>query len=467
MKFLKRIYTFLGGFRFAIFLIALTVMFVIAGTFLESKTQSHRYAALWTYQNPIFYLLLWGFFINILFSALRRWPFKYKHIPFLITHLGLLMILGGVLIKNAYGTQGSMLIAEGSGTDEILLTEKPGLLIQTKSERRSVEFPKSKTKALSINDLNIKIVKYAPHAHENYAAWIKGPHAFILGLEPLIVQKDANEMTPPSGKVRFHGHDSDVWNVKVVQTETPFVKGSVGKNELLIAKDSENITHICCLDKGGKMFSESFSPDKLDKYIAYDQGFGGYTIPVKLPISPHEIQLESPLYKEYKEVQYPTKLEDFRPVVVLELTEDTQKDYIVLGYDPHANGLKWPALDGKYVFRFQPYIQKIPYFVRLHNARQINYSNSNQPFSYESDITVKDHRSNEEIHTTLRMNHVHETWDGYRFYMSSISPGDDSAIHRVQIVVNHDPAKYWLTYPGAVILALGIVMLFWLNPYKF
>ena len=31
----------------------------------------------------------------------------------------------------------------------------------------------------------------------------------------------------------------------------------------------------------------------------------------------------------------------------------------------------------------------------------------------------------------------------------------------LQIVVNYDPAKYWLTYPGAIILSLGILLLFW------
>ena len=65
------------------------------------------------------------------------------------------------------------------------------------------------------------------------------------------------------------------------------------------------------------------------------------------------------------------------------------------------------------------------------------------------------------VETILSMNHVHETWDGYRFYLSNITPVDESEPQRVQIVVNHDPAKYLLTYPGAVAVAIGIFLLFW------
>ena len=93
----------LGGVRFALFLITGTALFVVAGTILESITQSHRYAALFTYRHPFFIALLIGFFINILFAALRRWPFQKKHFAFLITHLGLLMILSGVIVKQIWG----------------------------------------------------------------------------------------------------------------------------------------------------------------------------------------------------------------------------------------------------------------------------------------------------------------------------------------------------------------------------
>src|SRR5690349_19139388 len=120
MKYLRLVYYFLGSIYFALILISVTALFVVAGTFLESATQSHRYAAMFTYDTPLFAALLWGFFINILLSATRRWPFRWKHIPFLITHWGLLMVLGGVLAKHYYGLQGSMTLLEGTASQEVV-----------------------------------------------------------------------------------------------------------------------------------------------------------------------------------------------------------------------------------------------------------------------------------------------------------------------------------------------------------
>ena len=104
--------------------------------------------------------------------------------------------------------------------------------------------------------------------------------------------------------------------------------------------------------------------------------------------------------------------------------------------------------------------------MRLRNARQINYPNSSQPYSFESDLIIADIANHTAVEKTVSMNNVHETWDGYRFYLANITPGEETAVQRIQLVVNHDPAKYLLTYPGALIMTLGIVLLFWLRPYK-
>ena len=62
MNKIKRIWGFLGSVYFAITLILLTALFVIAGTVVESHSTSHLYAVYSVYHHPIFILLLWGFF---------------------------------------------------------------------------------------------------------------------------------------------------------------------------------------------------------------------------------------------------------------------------------------------------------------------------------------------------------------------------------------------------------------------
>ncbi len=156
----------------------------------------------------------------------------------------------------------------------------------------------------------------------------------------------------------------------------------------------------------------------------------------------------------------PPKLEDFSPGIVLEIEEEDNKQVIALAYNASAEGLKWPILNGKYKIRFQPKLKKLPYRIRLRQARKISYPQSSQIYSYESDLLISQ-PNQPPIEKTLSMNQVYETWDGFRFYLSGIGYSPDLNLPYIQLIVNYDPAKYLITYPGAIFVCLGIVLLFW------
>ena len=231
MKSLRnRLFHFLGGIRLALVLIATTALFVIAGTFLESVTGSHRYAAYFTYSSPLFAALLWGFFTNILFASLRRWPFQWRHIPFLITHAGLLMILGGTLIKHSFGIQGSLLLVEGSGSHEILLPDTQAILVETRENSRQYPLSKSFFQGWTIAPQNeVKLLKYIPHVIEQQETWIKerrNPKSgqweqwlILNGIDPLPLARLSD-----SHPVQAHLTAGEKpWNILAVSSEEPMV----------------------------------------------------------------------------------------------------------------------------------------------------------------------------------------------------------------------------------------------------
>jgi len=784
MKILNRLYHFLGGINFTLVLIASVALFVIAGTFIESSTQSHRFAADFTYSNPIFGLLLWGFFANILFSATRRWPFQVRHIPFLITHFGLLMILAGVMAKHYFGIQGTMSIVEGSGSDEIfelgshaIQLEKPDHSVESFLIQGSYFGGFNSIIADTKDGLHLRLGAYAPHSTERLATWIKGKHAFIDGLQPMPVHEVdvyADLAIPVSGKVQFFP-SSAPWKFYAIRSDQieaviaklyadnstlvfsdrlddklssliplsealrgdaklsahldlsfssvegftdPRLELSIGLQKLNIAlqgqsallndnkthpqlgnnpiavdiksdpllamiEDEHHDVHLVSFDSHGRVWWKVFCCNDLKSLLSYGDGFGGYAVQAELPftsegysrqdyekaltsrlkdqlklamkenidLSPplqlwknacvkcdadmadslvlflshwnntnrwiypadtslptslhpilsaidwmsfaprekqasewasiffadieSELQLQRDILALLKEKQWPllpsilqqyklnesrtnedtitilnmltqqifsaaeiipdikkpekdysheqqaslfsaylraygihlntittapqseeemlallklyspttplqetpivietsvnpiqqpklptSKLEDHTPLIKLYVRKGNQSQSISLSYDQNGNGLKWPVLNGEYLVRYQPAFISIPYRLRLRNARQINYPNSSQPYSFESDLIITDNATGLSEEKTISMNHVHETWDGYRFYLASMTPVADSGVKRIQVVVNHDPAKYWLTYPGAIILTCGIMLLF-------
>lgn len=731
MKIISRLYRFLGGIQFAIFLITTSALFVIAGTFLESYTSSHRYAARFTYGNPIFALLLWGFFINILFSTLRRWPFKSKHIPFIITHIGLLMLFGGAIIKNYVGTQGNMEIMEGGGSHEILLPDTLSVLIQKRDGSISYHDPKSKF---------FLIKEYVPHAKETKEAWIDNGFAKIWGLKPFPVSTESesgklhagskavltpeltwnlialtskegsviakraylqdldlivrdpidgtvvyqgplekalqtpiewkrgfitvslnfseenleleyhssNHLLPQKSRIELSGEDSLVnLNTTLPHLGAPVVAELKREPTLVLIKE-DDILSLYSFDPWGRINRQSYNASAPESLIMYDHGFAGYTTkatfhygeslesmkdfrkeqlkaalatanesdvtlvpPLQMlreaclkqnidflpclielmekskdspnwiltnetplseqlqraisslnwaegrkgcqwicslgqelelkvkngstflealtsigwpltnrfeteqgndfdtsmrilaqqileaeslippqPTNLHsdtsllsayfrvygihldhfpidsmplkEFTLESPVTFRQEPLTPLLKLEDNQPKVAIEINNAGKKELINLLFDPSGSGLKKGSEDGHFLFRFQPVIKEIPYHIRLHQARQINYPGMNQPYSYESDLTITDRRNGSVEDKTISMNQVHETVDGFRFYMANIA-STEAGVRKIQIVINHDPAKYWLTYPGAIFLSLGILLLFWFS----
>lgn len=789
MKFFKSLLYLFGNVYLAIALIAITACMVVAGTLIESKTGSHLFAAKWTYEHPFFFLLLVLFFINILFAALRRWPFKKKHTPFLITHLGLLMVIGGTMIKNRWGLQGQLSVWEGSGNQHVLIPHTYSLLIEEKKEnthqksmidldpsRQEIHYP------YHFPHLKCKLTGYAPHIEKKFETWIKGKNGYIAGFPPIPVNF-WNRLLPfpesssypfplasyfPNWSILVI-HTSDIkeavqhaylQNLTIVitnkenphdiqsfpllealKTDLSFAQGKLkltlelpsdnlkentpaftltwkpnqdseevrfalllqGQGSLsiinqsntwskplftidlmrpnpslcLIEKEKEGGVYFLAFDVHGRYHIEHFPSDHVQTLIAYDQGFQGYGVQAVVPISnfptgredkenaeayeltqqfkialdknpvispPLQIfklacekaqvdfptsfvrflkewnecpkfllhstslseetkkilfninwdmipelhkqallwsdrlfnqlnvlweqgqsplkvleqhhwplldQLRSvdhppgdsflntlaqqitsltlylpgiefssaptleesarflsayfrnygidyqaispPINKEkesfdrlenyWKEQsnnhhlsqsmifetllslsmtpqELPIKLEEQRPGIVIEFQEKDSKQTIAFAYDETGSDLKWPILEGKYLVRFQPRLKELPYRIRLRQAREIPYPDSQQIYSYESDVIISE-KNKIPIAQTLSMNRVYETWDGYRFYLGGIGHSFDSSLKRIQLAVNYDPVKYLMTYPGAGLVFLGIILLFW------
>ena len=801
MKIAQRLFHFLGGVHFAIGLIAIAIIMVIAGTILESQTNSHLLAAYWTYEHPFFLCLLIFFFINILFAALRRWPFKPNHFPFLLTHLGLLMIIGGTILKNKIGLQGQLLVWEGSGNHHLLIPHSHALLIEKKEDspetKHLIAFDSFQPKSYSspsLPQLKCELIGYSPHVTEELESWFKGDHAMISGFPPIPIKEwNPSIPFPESTSHRFPiANQTPSWSIIALRTSSlkeaiqqaylhhlnlrieaknetresiefplkerlnekiSLMGGSFqleleslechensspslnltwkkdlkkGENqqeekwtvalsgeEALIVKpinhhwlsppftadlkrpepllcfiedDQKNLLFLT-FDQTGQMYSEKFISSSPRTITTYNRGFGGYyaeaslspslfsvnretkelkeaqaferqlrkvlgenpflSPPLKklqevcekrkldfaqtlvtflsewkkqgkflfnsqnsdhssllkeilnglnqksvniqesraiewivhlmdqlenewkigndpiytlkrdhwpligklekesslldpsllnkiaqqiffiaehLPPLDHSTNLsgieqrkidqgewlsaylrafgiddrfltsfrenqkdsfetalpfktlstsssastfkieqllfETPLTHRLIPTHSPLKLEERRPGIVLKLSEGNRHQTIALPYNLSHEGLKWPVLEGDYLVRFQPFLKELPYHIRLRQAREIFYPQSQQVFSYECDVLISE-KGKGDLEKTLSMNQVYETWDGYRFYLSGIGHSPDRSLKRIQLAVNYDPGKYYLTYPGALFVFMGTCFLFW------
>ncbi len=121
-KYILSTIRFLSSTKLAVvLLVGLTIILSIA-TFYESSTSASDAQRLF-YKSFWFNILLFLLGLNVLCSALIRWPWKKQQIGFVITHLGIILILIGAVITSTTGIEGQLALIEGQTGDSITIPE--------------------------------------------------------------------------------------------------------------------------------------------------------------------------------------------------------------------------------------------------------------------------------------------------------------------------------------------------------
>src|SRR5690242_4235204 len=118
-KFIGRL---LASLKLAVVLLLGITASLAAATFIESLNDT-RTAQYWVYKSWWFSALLLLLGVNILAVALSRIPWKPKHTPFLLAHLGILILLTGSFLTQKYGLDGNLRITEGETTNVVELED--------------------------------------------------------------------------------------------------------------------------------------------------------------------------------------------------------------------------------------------------------------------------------------------------------------------------------------------------------
>ncbi|MDR0328687.1 MAG: hypothetical protein LBI05_10370, partial [Planctomycetaceae bacterium] len=87
-------FRFLGSLALGIFLLAVLLVLMAMGTFIEAEYGA-AVAKFVVYAHPGFYALLALLALNLVVSIILRFPWRLRQISFLIAHVGILLLLFG------------------------------------------------------------------------------------------------------------------------------------------------------------------------------------------------------------------------------------------------------------------------------------------------------------------------------------------------------------------------------------
>jgi len=171
MTWIKR----LGSLPFAISLLVLLALTLVLSTFLESLygtpfAQKTFYTTLW------FDAVLALIALNLICAALSRWPFKKRHVGFVITHIGIVTLLSGAFLSRLLGSEGQISVFEGE-TDHRITVEGHVFVMKGPAGERRIELGQKNRlpirQALPGGVGEIRLTAVREHAVRN-REWIEG-----------------------------------------------------------------------------------------------------------------------------------------------------------------------------------------------------------------------------------------------------------------------------------------------------
>jgi hypothetical protein len=471
---LDSIFDFLASLKLAVVVIfSLTASLAVA-TFIESGYDTPT-AQYYVYKSWFFLGILGLLGVNIICSALSRLPWKRRHIPFILAHIGIIAMLIGSWMTQKFGLDGNLRINEGE-TSSMVELDNTALLIMEKNDVKKVPVPwippTVEFKPISVQKqglpYDLTIDKYLTHSDPVYN--------FSEDTSP---PGSANVLSSgkPAVKVQLKGGPmqivQDFWlwggdpgwasvqaGPALLTLEIPEMKHAkeasngtpgAGHPTLQITPEKDGVSYIATSSEGKKVTGR---------------------------LSRKEIEANTVVDPKWKNVSI--TFEKFYPRAIPQTTYKTSRLQYGQQAPPSAIHLFsgqggegseiWLGLGERAVLALQGHEVEIGYFpqrvilpfsIRLDHFKIDHYDGTRDPSSYSSQVSVVDDNPDgtrpKEDPIVISMNEpLH--YRGTTLYQASYEDAEPRPTVSI-FAVNRDPGRF-LKYAGSLFIVLGAVLLF-------
>lgn len=433
----------LASLKLAVLVLASLATTIAVGTFVEADYNAEIAAKL-VYKTPLMFAIMGALAVNLTAVMVDRWPWRRRHVPFLLAHIGILMLLLGAAITMQKGLDGTISFGIGQKGRQVQVQDTDLTVWAsfdgdkyTRFYEQPVDFytkPPGKNKySIPLGDGNLEILEYWPFA--------------------MASQKVESSTSPTAGSaLRFQIQNSRV-NV----------------NEWLVQKKKSDLASH---NFGPAQFHLGKAPDKAEgRNEIYLEPLGevlNYTVfykdesrkPLHGKVKEGEAIKTGWMDLEFRVLRYLPQAEEKWHFEKLERPTAVTTGAIKVGFKGQEH---WVQLDdvlklftdkAVYIVSYSHRRIDIGFDLLLKEFQMGTYPGTNRPSSYQSIVALED--GHEQV---ISMNEPLKS-HGLTFYQASFNSGPDGKPTASILSVNFDPGR-WLKYLGSLILSLGIVWLFY------
>ncbi len=452
---------------------ALLLLFTV-GTFYESA-QGRQAAQEIIYQSVFMTVLTALLALNIIAVMIDRYPWKKKHIGFLMAHFGILFVIAGALMTRLYGVDGHLRLKIGETgarlmTSSVLFTvyssfDGKNLTELYKKRLKFFSKPPDPKKPLKVNlgSELLKISDFYPFAlgRVTYQRAKKGGPALRFQIEG-----------SRAGMVRWlfkspwtDKAELDLGPARIVLLSSlakNFKNRAVDRPTLFLAPEGAGLKYE--LRRPGAKKAPSKNASKLLKREAFVGNKEGSEASGQSVVSSSGFLKKGSVLKTgWMDFQF--RLLEYLPKALPHTIFTPQKkpsDRAVPAIQVEFKGeKKWMGLNSRmfffdeskvYVPAYLNESKSLGFFLKLKDFKVIRYPSSFKAMSYESQVTVGDEEYK------ISMNHPLKI-SGYTIYQAGFEEDETGKPVASVFSINKDPGRF-VKYFGSFLIVLGSFILF-------
>lgn len=459
---LDSLYRFLSSLKLAVFVISSLAISQAIATFIESiyDIPMGRY---YVYDTRWFYGLMGLLGVNIFMVAASRFPWKRRHVPFLMAHVGILTLLTGSWITSQHGVDAQLMISEGSLQNSLSLTGNAFYIKKgSKLWVQGLPFkpPDQKFDPTEVKDFRVTIDRYITHADERISFRDVKNRKAGKKARPAIHVKLVSERARVfqdfwlwSGDMRRSRKNFGPALFAIVDRVVKFKnkkKGGKGMAGIMFQANKDGGLSYQVSSRDGSSRVRKIARESIVN-SEISPGWMDFKVTVMNWIPDAE---DATIYK-------PSRLQygDQAPQAAIRISYQENKS------DLHTKKLwlgKWNrkniSLDGKSTtVEFTAMRRSLPFFIQLKRFKIDYHVGSRDPSEFSSQVRVIDGDQAPKEPILISMNEP-LTYGGYTFYQSSYIPGQPRPTTSI-FSVNKDPGR-WIKYGGCILIVLGSILLF-------
>ncbi len=436
-------------------MVCLTAL-IMWGTIVESKMDAWTAGQI-VYRSWMMYLVMGLLVYNLAMVMIDRLPWKKNHYPFLLVHIGIIMMIFGGWVTQNFGIDGSMPIGLKGQSNLVTVSETDFVVYATfdgdrysklyDSEVNFYKNPPTKSKPYEIQ-LSKDVLKIT-----DYVAYARTTKKII---------KDADLKSGASVKIQLTNANVKQVEILTQPTSTKVAEINLGPLKVYLGHDYKSLGRKK-LEMNeiylNKLDSENASYAYFDKNEKNPYQSGSVKIGQVVPTHWMGLELRLLDYLESAREEWDVKPSDHPTpltTAVVFIEYKSRKEWLLLN-----DILKVFDDQTAYLVSYQNRRLQLDFPIKLNEFKIDRYQGTQKAMSYSSQVTAgTGELSSEKQDTLISMNEPMK-YKGYTFYQASFQQDEQTGEPTASILsVNKDPGRP-IKYTGSLILTAGILWLFY------